>query len=86
MFKNKNIPIILKLDIEGGEWEIMDQLLLFIKKKQNIKYFRTELHYFKKGSTYYYMIDRFINKLKKFFKIYSLKDNQGTTVTVEGYR
>lgn len=86
MFKNKNIPIIIKLDIEGGEWEIVEQLLLFIKKKQNIKYFRAELHYFKQGSTYYYMIDHFINKLEKFFKVYSLKDNQGTTVTVEGYR
>lgn len=79
LFENNDLEkkILLKIDIEGAEWDILDELNVKILQKAVI--FIVELHWFHQVQN----LDKFtkvLQKLNKFFTIYHLHGNNCATL------
>ncbi|MEM4359083.1 MAG: FkbM family methyltransferase [Candidatus Bilamarchaeaceae archaeon] len=81
-----NKPIFFKMDMEGGEWNIYEDLIKFLKEERNVKYIRGELHFFKPGSSFESDIARFLDFIKDVFNYTHLQDAKGTVVSLSGIR
>jgi len=74
--KSKNV--ILKIDIEGSEFKILNQLL---KKKENFSMLIIEFHFIQKNKKIFI---NFFNKFLKFFTIIHLHGNNNNSLNIYG--
>jgi FkbM family methyltransferase len=60
--KNENQWSLIKIDIEGGEWSILEEIIRNVRLVKNVKGFIIELHDYSKNKN---LLKRFIDLLKK---------------------
>lgn len=58
-------PILFKMDIEGSEWEVKEELIKFLKEEKNVKYFKGELHFLGAKTN----IEEFLGCIKDIFNM-----------------